>query len=521
MAINIPIISDFDAKGVNRAIKEFQQLDGVGEKTGFALKKAFVPATIALGALTAGIGLATKAAMEDEAAQLELARQLRTTTKATDAQIKAVEKSISAFSKQTAMADDQLRPALANLVRATGSLELSQKAMSVTADLATAKNIDMESASVAVSKALNGQVAALIKLDPSLKGIITSTSTADEIMAALNATVGGAAETFANSAEGGLKNFGIQMDELKESIGAAFIPVMEKLLPYVLDFTTFLQDNTKVLLVVTGAVAAMAATIVAANVAMKAYNAVQIIITAGNAVLAGSFTTVQASAGVVAAAVAAVALTITALYAIYKEGPRAVAEFMLPFKQFAVGVYNSVKVVANGINQIINAAIIGLNQLINALNVIPGVSIDLIPLVPMLEYTALPQLEGITSGASGRGGAAREGGTGSIGSSPLAMIESALVTPTPAAGGGGGGGKSSSVLDLSKNYAGNMGGNYGITGNAADFSSLFDQFMVERGTPITVNVNGGLATSADIGRAVVNSIKAMNRVDGPAQIQVA
>jgi hypothetical protein len=38
---------------------------------------------------------------------------------------------------------------------------------------------------------------------------------------------------------------------------------------------------------------------------------------------------------------------------------------------------------------------------------------------------------------------------------------------------------------------------------------------------ITVNVNGGLATSADIGRAVVNSIKAMNRVDGPAQIQVA
>ena len=519
MAINIPIISDFDAKGVNRAIKEFQQLDGVGEKTGFALKKAFVPATIALGALTAGIGMATKAAMEDEAAQLELARQLRTTTQATDAQIKAVEQSISAFSKQTAMADDQLRPALANLVRATGSLELSQKAMSVTADLATAKNIDMESASVAVSKALNGQVSALIKLDPSLKGIITSTSTADEVMAALNATVGGAAETFANSAEGGLKNFGIQMDELKESIGAAFIPVMEKLLPYVLDFTTFLQDNTKVLLIVTGAIAAMAATIVTANIAMKAYNAVQIIVTAANAVLAGSFTTVQASAGVFAAAIGAVTISIAALYAIYKEGPRAVAEFMLPFKQFAVGVVNSVKVVANGINQIINAALIGLNTLISAMNAIPGVNIDLLPLLPIFDYTALPELEAITSGASGRGGAAREGGTGSISRSPIAMAEAALIAAP--SGGGGGGGKSSSVLDLSKNYAGNMGGNYGITGNAADFSSLFDQFMVERGTPITVNVNGGLATSADIGRAVVNSIKAMNRVDGPAQIQVA
>jgi len=519
MALSIPIISEFQGGGVDKAIKQFQQLDGVGAKTGFALKKAFLPATAALGALTAGIGLATKAAMEDEAAQLELARQLRVTTQATDAQIKAVEQSISAFSKQTAMADDQLRPALANLVRATGSLELSQKAMAVTADLATAKNIDMESASVAVSKALNGQVAALIKLDPSLKGVITSTSTADEIMQALNSSVGGAAETFANSAEGGLKNFGIQMDELKESIGAAFIPVMEKLLPYVLDFTTFLQENTKALLIVIGAIAAMTAAIVTANVAMKAYNAFQLVVTAGNAVLAGSFTTVSLSAGVLAKGLGVVMITLAALYELYREGPRAIAEFMLPFKQFAVGVYNSVKVVANGINQIINAAIIGLNQLINALNVIPGVSIDLIPLVPMLEYTALPTLDAITSGASGRGGAAREGGTGSIGSSPMAMIESALVAPTAAAGGGGG--KSSSVLDLSKNYAGNMGGNYGITGNAGDFSSLFDQFMVERGTPITVNVNGGLATSADIGRAVVNSIKAMNRVDGPAQIQVA
>jgi hypothetical protein len=521
MALSIPIISEFQGGGVDKAIKQFQQLDGVGAKTGFALKKAFLPATAALGALTAGIGLATKAAMEDEAAQLELARQLRTTTQATDAQIKAVEQSISAFSKQTAMADDQLRPALANLVRATGSLELSQKAMSVTADLATAKNIDMETASVAVSKALAGQTAALIKLDPSLKGVIDSSSSADEIMQALNGSVGGAAETFANSAEGGLKNFGIQMDELKESIGAAFIPVMEKLLPYVLDFTTFLQDNTKELLIVIGAIAAMTATIVAANVAMKAYNAFQIIVTAANAVLATSFTSVSLSAGTLTKGLGIVMITLAALYELYREGPRAIAEFMLPFKQFAVGVYNSVKVVANGINQIINAAIIGLNQLINALNVIPGVSIDLIPLVPMLEYTALPTLDAITSGASGRGGAAREGGTGSFPSGPLGMAEAALITAPSVGGGGGSGGKASSVLDLSKNYAGNMGGNYGITGNAGDFSSLFDQFMVERGTPITVNVNGGLATSADIGRAVVNSIKAMNRVDGPAQIQVA
>jgi SLT domain-containing protein len=38
---------------------------------------------------------------------------------------------------------------------------------------------------------------------------------------------------------------------------------------------------------------------------------------------------------------------------------------------------------------------------------------------------------------------------------------------------------------------------------------------------VTVNVTGGLATSAEIGQAVVNAIRAYNRTAGPAQIAVA
>jgi hypothetical protein len=41
------------------------------------------------------------------------------------------------------------------------------------------------------------------------------------------------------------------------------------------------------------------------------------------------------------------------------------------------------------------------------------------------------------------------------------------------------------------------------------------------GGGVTVNVTGGLATSAEIGQAVVNAIRAYNRSAGPAQIQVA
>jgi hypothetical protein len=37
----------------------------------------------------------------------------------------------------------------------------------------------------------------------------------------------------------------------------------------------------------------------------------------------------------------------------------------------------------------------------------------------------------------------------------------------------------------------------------------------------TVNVNGGLASSAEVGNAVVNAIRAFNRQNGPADIAVA
>jgi hypothetical protein len=37
----------------------------------------------------------------------------------------------------------------------------------------------------------------------------------------------------------------------------------------------------------------------------------------------------------------------------------------------------------------------------------------------------------------------------------------------------------------------------------------------------TININGGLGSSADIGTAVVNAIRAFNRQNGPANIQVA
>ena len=77
MALSIPIVSEFDGKGIDKAIKEFKQLETVGEKAQFAIKKAAVPAAAALTAVAGALGLAAKAAAEDEQQQAILANTMQ------------------------------------------------------------------------------------------------------------------------------------------------------------------------------------------------------------------------------------------------------------------------------------------------------------------------------------------------------------------------------------------------------------------------------------------------------------
>ena len=514
MALTIPIIAEYDGKGVDKAIKQFTQLEGAGAKSAFALKKAFVPAVAALGALTAGLGLATKAAMADEAAQVELARQLKATTQATDAQVKAAEDFITTLSRQTAMADDQLRPALANLVRATGSLELSQKAMAVTADLATAKNIDMETASVAVAKALAGQTAALVKLDPSLKDLIDKSSSADEILAALNNTVGGAAEAFANTAEGGAKNFSIAMGELQESIGAVFLPLMTKMIPILNDVANYMAENTTVIIALIGVVGTLSAGIVAANIAMKIYTGTVKLTQIANTLLANSFTSLQTSAGVLSTGIGIAAITLQAFYELFREGPEAIRQTIQPFKDFARftvatvatignGVLDAVQLVVNGINTMVNAAIDALN-LVNPFNDIDKVPMLNLPNIPVPSFGS-GSYYSPTPAAVGSG-AAREGGVGQV----LAGITTPAM-PAPAAPltvTSGGGSASSNATNFGDQSGRDGGGFFGDSSQSMA-SAIYNIYV------------SGVMSNAQTGEEIVNNIRAYNRAAGPANITVA
>ena len=66
MAIKIPIISEFNPKGIAAAKAEFKSLEGAGSKSMFLLQKAVLPAAAAIGAFTSVISPAIRAASDFE-----------------------------------------------------------------------------------------------------------------------------------------------------------------------------------------------------------------------------------------------------------------------------------------------------------------------------------------------------------------------------------------------------------------------------------------------------------------------
>lgn len=279
MAIYLPIVTQFNSKGLKEAEKGFKDLEGAQAKAKYALGKANKYAAVALGGLVAGLGDAVKGAMEDEQAQAMLARQLQKTTAATDAQIAGVESYISAQGKLKGVTDDELRPAMAGLVRATMDIEEAQKAANLSMDIAAAKGISLETVTKAMEKAYGGNMTALAKLSPELRQMIKDGASMEEVMAEMAVTFGGAATDSANTAAGSMKRLGVALGEAKEGVGAALLPILEKALPVLQSFATWAQDNPTLITAVAVAFGVMAGAIVLVNAAMALNPAV--LITAG------------------------------------------------------------------------------------------------------------------------------------------------------------------------------------------------------------------------------------------------
>lgn len=267
--LSIPIVSQFDDSGIKKAIREFKELETNGEKAQYAIKKAAVPAAAALAAVGVALFDATKGAMEDAAAQDQLANNLRRTTGATEAQIAANEDWISTQGTLLGVADSELRPVLAKLAKATGDVTKAQQFANQAMDIAAATGKPLASVTDAITKAMGGNMTALAKLAPEYRTMIKDGADFETVMSLIADTTGGAATQAANTSAGQFKRLGIALEETKESIGAALMPAIEKVLPYLTKFGDWASKNPQLILAVGAAMAVLAASIIAVNIAMS------------------------------------------------------------------------------------------------------------------------------------------------------------------------------------------------------------------------------------------------------------
>jgi hypothetical protein len=195
-----------------------------------------VGATAAFGAIAVGMTKAVKAAMEDQASQAELQRQLEKTFGANEALTRSAERYVSVTQLRTGTSDTELRASLGLLVRATGDLTQSQSLLNTAQDISAATGKDLSSVTTALARASQGQFTALSRLGIPLDENIKKSKDFEKVVGLLNDQFGGAAETAANTFGGQLKILQGQFGEIVETIGAA-------LLPYLQRFSDFLVKN--------------------------------------------------------------------------------------------------------------------------------------------------------------------------------------------------------------------------------------------------------------------------------------
>lgn len=219
--------------GLNKAEKETKSFSGKMKSSAMAIGKSFAVAGVAIAGMAAKLAVdGVKAAIADQKSQVMLAKTLQNTTHASDKQTKAVENYIDKLQRATGVADDKLRPSLAKLLTATGSITKAQKLQGLAMDISAGTGKDLETVSLALAKAYSGNLGSLTRLGIKLDDTIIKNKDFDAAAKELNKTFGGQSAAAAATMEGKIQRLNIAFEEAKEQIGYALLPVIEDFVGY-------------------------------------------------------------------------------------------------------------------------------------------------------------------------------------------------------------------------------------------------------------------------------------------------
>ena len=172
---------------------------------------------------------AVKAAAADQAAQASLAQTLKNLGFQSVGTANALNDYISTLERTTGKLDDELRPAMDRLLRATGSVTKSQELMNLALDIAAGTGKDLGQVTQSLQKAYLGQTQALGRLGVGLSKAELTSSSFEQIQARLTDLFAGQGKRAADSYEGSMNKLAVATNNVKENIGIGIIDALTAL----------------------------------------------------------------------------------------------------------------------------------------------------------------------------------------------------------------------------------------------------------------------------------------------------
>jgi hypothetical protein len=169
---------------------------------------------------------AVKAFAEDDKAARVLGRTLNNLGLGFGNNAEAVNNYISGLEKQTGVLDDELRPAMDRLLRATGDITKSQQLLNLALDISAGTGKSVAQVSQSLQKAYLGQNQALGRLGVGLTKAELASSSFEEIQARLSDLFAGQATQAANTYSGSLDKLTVASNNAKEAIGRGLVDAL-------------------------------------------------------------------------------------------------------------------------------------------------------------------------------------------------------------------------------------------------------------------------------------------------------
>ena len=167
-----------------------------------------------------------KAFAEDDKAAKALGTTLKNLGLAYGSNIGTVNGFISRLEMQTGVLDDELRPAMDRLLRATGDVTKSQELLGLALDIAAGTGKSVTQVSQSLQKAYLGQTQALGRLGVGLTRAELSTSTFEQIQERLSVLFAGQASAAADTYAGSLAKLTVASNNAKETIGQGLVDAL-------------------------------------------------------------------------------------------------------------------------------------------------------------------------------------------------------------------------------------------------------------------------------------------------------